>query len=228
MNCFEVRHILLTQAENQQLIEKHLQNCASCQQFTQELHTQNALLKTAVNIPTPPHLAERILLNTQLAKRSYWHVWALAASLILAISVITFNVRLLPTSPVWHEVILAHVLNERATLDLNKPIAHSQLTQAIASFGLKAKYSLGDVYYVEHCDMPYGKGLHVVLNTQKFGKITLIIPPHDVDIETGFSQREGFNAHMIMLGHKAIGIVATQTIKQEDIKQWLADNLLLS
>lgn len=228
MNCFEVRHILLTQPDNHSLTEQHLQSCASCQQFAQGLQKQNLRLKTAMNIPTPSHLAERILLNTQLAKRSHWQAWALAASLLLAISVITLNMRLLPQSTVWHEVILAHVLNERETLNLNKPIAQTQFMQAIADFGLSAKQSIGDIYYVEHCDMPYGKGLHVVLNTQKLGKITLIIPPHDVDVETGFSQREGFNAHMLMVGHKAIGIVATQTIKQEDIKQWLKDNLLLA
>ena len=73
---------------------------------------------------------------------------------------------------------------------------------------MRHQQALGRVRYLDHCEMPGGKGLHVVLESPELGVVTLILPPSGA---SGAGREEvsraGFAARMVAVGASAIGIV---------------------
>lgn len=227
MNCLELRRIRLCdpQAESAELCA-HLDTCPACRAFVATLATEDALLQQALAVPVPLHLAERVLLTAQLQQRR-WQPWALAASLVLALSVGmgAWQMRPQPT-PSWSEVVLAHVLNERATLAHRDEVSPRQFASALADYGLDLKGNLGRVSYLDHCDMPGGKGLHVVLETADQGRVTLILPPLSAGgAARGEAARAGFAARMLTVGATAIGIVTERPEQLDRLGQLLGQQL---
>lgn len=230
MNCLEARRQLLENPVSQEpLLQQHMLDCASCAAFAAELKQQEAQLRGALTIPVPPRLAERVLLATSL-RRPRWQPYAWAASILLAILLGMGGYWSLqqPTPASWSEVVLAHVLNERDSLEQDERISADRLSVALASFGLSAKGDLGRIRFLERCEMPGGKGLHVVIDTQELGQVTLVFPPKGMRIKYGHSTRDGFVASLLHVGHTAIGVVTEHPEKLERLGLWLKAELRAS
>jgi len=227
MNCLEVRRLLLENpAIDAQELHRHLHGCPACQAFAVELKQQEAQLEQALNVPIPPRLTERVLLATSLRKPR-WQPYAWAASILLAVMLgIGGYLNLQHQTPAaWSEVVLAHVLNERNTLEKDDRISADRLSVALASFGLTAKGDLGRIRFLDRCEMPGGKGLHVVIDTRELGQVTLIFPPRGMQIEPGRSARDGFVAKLVTIGATTIGIVTEHPDRLEPLSHWLKAEL---
>jgi len=227
MNCLEFRQRLLANpaAVNPALLE-HRESCEKCSSFALQLQQQEAELEQAMAVPVPPRLAERVLLANNLRKTRWWP-YATAAAIILAITFVgsTFWQRDFHGNASWSEIALAHVLNERSTLHSNASLESSQLISNLAHFGLTLRHDLGRILFLEECDMPGGKGLHVVINSPEAGLVTLIIPPKGTVVEYGSSARDGFAATMTHVGSVAVGIVSDQPANLETITAWFKGGL---
>lgn len=224
MNCLEARRQLLENpASEAQHLQQHLQVCPGCTAFAAELKQQEAQLREALNIPVPPRLAERVLLATSLRRPRWRQSYAWAASILLTVLLGMGGYwGLQPQTPAsWSEVVLAHVLNERESLEKDDTISTDRLLGALASFGLSAKADLGRIRYLERCEMPGGKGLHVVIDTNDLGQVTLVFPPKGTQIEHGRSTRDGFAASMLLVGPTTIGVVTEHPEKLEQLARWL-------
>lgn len=227
MNCLDVRRLLWTNpvAEDAAL-RQHLATCPGCQQFAAELAQQDAVLQQALNVPVPPHLAERILLTTR-PHRTRRSGYAIAASVLLAVTlgVISQLGGLRSASPDWSEVVLAHVLNERDTLTRTESVPLDTLKTELQRFGLAVQGNPGTVRYLDRCDMPGGKGLHVVLETPERGVLTLIIPPGDANSDTDHSARDGLSSRLLALNGRAVGLVLPESQGMDEVSEWLASVL---
>ncbi|MCH7312156.1 DUF3379 family protein [Acinetobacter sp. ANC 4805] len=228
MNCITAHRLLLENPANDDpTLLKHLQECCNCQNFANQLRKQELLLKDALEIDTPPKLAERILLNTILRKPR-WQPYAFAASIIFMVFLgVGNNYLQQQRTTTWSEVILSHVLNERASLKNDDQISPDQLSAALVHFNLNAKSNIGRIRFLEPCEMPGGKGLHVVIDTVELGQVTLILPPKGAHIDTGYTQREGFIAKLVHVDKVTIGVVTEHPDKLEQLDQWLNRNLYM-
>lgn len=227
MNCLEVRRALLANPMNDEAdLQAHLQECTACRSFSIDLKRQEAQLREALAVPVPPHLAERVLLATRL-RRPRWHGVAWAASLLLTITIGFGGYLKWPsqTPAAWSEVILAHVLNERDTLSRNDSISLDRLTTALADFGLNVKSEVGRIRYLDKCEMPGGKGLHVVVDTRELGQVTLILPPHGTQHPQGETTRDGFAARLVTLGGTTVGVVTEHPDQIDALSHWLGQTL---
>ncbi len=230
MNCLEVRRMLLQHPQSQHqhsLLRQHLDICPDCQQFAQQLLQQEQVLIDALHVSPPPHFADRILLNHQMHQRQrFWRpVMGWAAAVVLTISSMFFWNHG-QSQPDWSEVVLAHVLNEQDTLQQQADISAQQLQQALAPFGVVNATPLGKIRYLDHCDMPGGKGLHVVLDHAQYGKITLImIPRHVQNLTTQHLERDGFSARVLNIGATSLGLVTDQPQTLEAITAFMTQNL---
>ncbi|TVZ40836.1 uncharacterized protein DUF3379 [Alteromonadaceae bacterium 2753L.S.0a.02] len=228
MNCLEFRQRLITNPGDQDAtLTEHREHCVKCAKFSKELQQHEAKLRQALNVTVPPRLAERILLANDLRKPR-WKPYAAAAAITLAITLGGTAVwRSEPRiSATWSEIALAHVLNERDTLQSNAQVSNGELGAALAQFGLTLKAGLGRVLFLEKCDMPGGKGLHIVFDSPQAGRVTLIIPPKGSTVDTGSSTRDGFASAMTKIGSIAVGIVTDRPDQMYFLTHGLLKNRL--
>lgn len=201
MNCFEFRRLTLAdprrRTEEQQ---EHMAHCASCAALAKEMESFETAIHQAAAVPVPEGLAERILLRQRMAARSGWRAWlerpaatgwwALAASLVIGISVGAYFFRDPGPQQQEQQIFAAATLGERHpavaaisyVLD-NEPrllAANASgdievMHRALARLGLKLPAGAG-VRYLGKCPVPNGEGEHLVLDTT-YGRVTLILVP---------------------------------------------------
>ncbi len=85
MNCIEFRHLILTEPSAKPSdAEAHLETCAQCTRFKQEILDLDSDIEKALSIDVPEGLAARILLNQSLKQsprfQTRWVQFAMAAS----------------------------------------------------------------------------------------------------------------------------------------------------
>ena len=89
MNCIEFRHLILTEPSAKPSdAEAHLETCAQCTRFKQEILDLDSDIEKALSIDVPEGLAARILLNQSLKQsprfQTRWVQFAMAASFLAA------------------------------------------------------------------------------------------------------------------------------------------------
>lgn len=223
MNCLEFRQcVLQNPMVDDAALKAHRHTCVGCKAFAAELLQQEKQLQQALNVTVPPRLAERVLLTTNLRKPR-WQPYAIAAALFLTVMITgtTYWQTAHQSAASWSEIVLAHVLNEREKLYQEGEYSLAELRQALAGFGLTVQSGLGRIQYLGQCEMPGGKGLHLVIETAEAGQVTVIIPPKGTIAEHSSSAREGFAATFSEVDSVAIGIVTNQPNQLGHLQHWL-------
>lgn len=239
ISCLETRRVLQQMHyQNSADITQHLQTCSACRSYASRLQHEMAQLQSALDIPVPDQLAERILLHVQLQEHhvlkrnrpavsfSAWKGYlarfcshcvrptGMAEFAIVAVTVLALwglpLLSLYDQGANWSEVILAHTISEDSSLSKVDTVPIDTLKQALKHYQLSTNENLGLIRYVGHCALPNGRGLHVVINTREWGELTLILPPKGVDAAASLAQREGYYSQIIRLNHTSIGIVSRQ------------------
>jgi Protein of unknown function (DUF3379) len=131
----------------------------------------------------------------------------LAASVVLAVGVWT-AIAERSGAVDWSRVALLHVIGEASALSSSDTLPQERLDAALKAYGLKMKAPSGALRYVDLCEMPGGRGIHAVIETQDLGKITLILPPVGVNADQGVSADRGFIAQIIHVDKASVGIVS--------------------
>lgn len=191
MNCFEFRRLILAdprQRTGEQ--EDHLAQCAACSQLAREMDGLEARVHDAVLVPVPEALAERVLLRHKVRRPAGFGVWALAASLVLALAVVVQfyrgpaggGDRIVTAAALGenHQAVaaIAYVLDhEPQLLQENRAGDPAVMLGAFRQLGLKLPAKDVTVRYLGKCPVPEGTGEHVVLRTA-FGQVTLILVPN--------------------------------------------------
>lgn len=168
--------------------------CAACAVLAREVERFDAEIRGAMLVPVPEGLAERVLLRRKVRARSRFGgfrigVWALAASLIVALGAVIQvyradngdQERIATAAAVGegHAAIAAisYVLDhEPQLLKANVSGDPAVLESAIARLGLNLPSEGTTVRYLGKCPVPSGEGEHLVLQTP-FGQVTLILVP---------------------------------------------------
>jgi hypothetical protein len=229
MRCLEVRQQLFVSPEiGTADLKSHLEQCASCKAFQTQMLMQERLIKQAIEVPVPTHLSERILLANNLAPSSKrpWFIGGGIAASFLAMTLF-FNglVGQDQADPSWGEVAIMHVLNEQKALTANGNISKHVFNEALKQFGLAETGHIGRVRYLEHCEMPGGQGLHVVVEHESLGVFTLVLPPEGVYARSPKAQRKGLVAQFVSIGKGSVGLVSAQSSQMPSIKRLVEDQL---
>jgi hypothetical protein len=189
MDCIEFRRLILadprTRTPEQ---EAHLAGCSECANLARGMENFESRLYQAMNVAVPDALAERILLLRRI-RPSAARVWALAASLVLAVAISAYFYPGL--GPEREQVIAAASVGEShpAVAAISYVVDHESkllaegrsgdpaiMRAALARLGLKLPSRGVNVRYLGKCPVPTGTGEHVVLETA-LGRVTLILVP---------------------------------------------------
>ena len=174
MNCLEFHREKLADprclsAEAQ----AHVQGCASCTAFARGIDDGERDLQRTLTVPVPEGLADRVLLRVRGGRRDWW-AWALAASVVLAV---TFGILFHEKSgDQYARVAIEHVVMEPESLTTVRNADAEAFRAIVQSFGGTLKAPLGTLRYIRLCPVEEGMGWHIVFETPE-GLATLIIGP---------------------------------------------------
>jgi Protein of unknown function (DUF3379) len=176
MNCLLYRRLKLVAPRNLSAQAwQHLDSCAPCSAFARLQDAFERDLEAAIHIPVSPTLADRIILNHRLRAGHGPQRYAIAASVLLAVSLaLGLRHMILAPDPALIAASVEHVLTERIALERQDVVPDADVARALAGSGAALKKSLGQtVTYLSTCRVPGGLGQHLVLATDR-GKVTLI------------------------------------------------------
>lgn len=157
--------------------------------FWDEIKAMEVQLQTAMNIPVPENLAERLILRQTLSQHKSdsqkrpWYI-ALAASVVFA-SVLSFGMLNSGNSKLTDDVFahMSHMdveLNKSAQVDINT------VNDKLASFNGQVNGDLGEVVSANYCYLDKIKSLHVILRGEN-GLTSLFVVPNSITDTIGKS-----------------------------------------
>lgn len=190
MNCLEFRRLVLT-APRQITAEQqaHLERCAHCAEFAQNVAHDEAAIEQAMLVPVPEGLAERVLLRHGIRSPNRWGTLALAASLLVAVGVAFYSHEAprqgdeiasaqLAGASQHAMAAISYVLDhEPQLLKENRAGDPKVMRAALSELGLSLPANIGSVRYLGSSVLADGsRGEHIVLQTP-YGQVTLILMP---------------------------------------------------
>ncbi len=174
MDCLEFRRLLGTDPRAlDRAAREHIDACAFCADAHARANELEARLATAMSVPVPEGLADRILLaqltgarQRQRVGRSriIWAALAVAACLVLAIGVLRYPHA--PTSgQTLADLVTAHVTgpHERDALLKKVPLPAETVRHAFADRGVTLASVPSNVAYVSECGIEKYRSVHMVM-----------------------------------------------------------------
>jgi hypothetical protein len=161
---------------------EHEASCSRCAAFTRSLRADEAKLKAALQVPTPPELAERIQLavsfGAQQRRPQRWLSMAAAGLLAVAAGTLGWLHFDKPYEDLSLErSVLHHVADETRHLYDPGPADTRDLHAVFARFGAKvAEQALGQVNFAGICMMRRNRGVHLVVRGEQ-GPVTVFFMP---------------------------------------------------
>lgn len=194
MTCIDFRRRLLADPRRlSRAALEHRRACPDCAAHFARMLRLESELESAVRIPVPDGLADRILLKHRLGRWGKGGWLALAAGLLLAAGL----AMMLPSVSHQNNLALAaidHVLHEEAKeVYLGRGTEPATLPAVASELGLRFPLDRIQIRYAGPCPFGGGTAYHIVLGTP-FGKATLLLMPGKPLASRIVSSAQGMNA----------------------------------
>jgi len=201
MNCLEFRRLKLADPRHLASDARgHMSGCATCQTFSVEVGEVEEHLATALDVPVPDGLAERIILRRKTGARLGGksglspRLLALAATILLTVGVM-FNWSQDYTSQDYAQLAIKHVLHEPEALTKTRDVDPAYLRTVMHNFGGTLEAPLGRVRYMTLCPVAGGTGWHIVFETEQGTLATLIlVPTQQMNVPLAQATMKGWTA----------------------------------
>ena len=191
----------------------HLAGCEACRRYRDSMLKLNAGIRAALDLPLAPAatpavdpLAKVVTLRRRPVPQ---RVWALAASLVLAIGAAFF---LWPATqtPALARDLLAHLASgeETSSWDNTAIVADDTLDTVLQNSGVRiARDRLGDVVYAHRCQLRGRTVPHLVLRTVN-GNLT-VVPLAGEKLAAAEQFREGaYSGVLLPMTGGAVAVLA--------------------
>jgi len=200
---------------------QHAEQCADCARRMVKQLNFDAGLMAVLQVSTQDGMEDRILLATRFSEKKRMTLYAVAASIVLAV-VITLG---MPFVGDKHEIDMAieHVLAEPEHLAETNTVTPAQLNAILARVGAHTDTML-PVSYANVCDLPNGKGGHIVLNTPH-GRVTLMLMPSGKSGAVERKEINGVIAEMYAARRGNYSLIAGNDAALTEAKSMLASQL---
>jgi hypothetical protein len=155
-------------------LEEHLQSCAACRQFREEMRSLDANIRRALEQPpeAPP-----VALQASRAPRPAWRQWALAASVTLATFAVLALWLLRPSESLARDVV-AHVRDEPESWLAAQHVDAADIDKALRGAGVELNITSDKITYAQSCWFRGHYVPHLVVQTTR-GPVTVLILRHE-------------------------------------------------
>lgn len=206
-HCLDFRREKLTDPKRLSAAARtHARECSACREFARGIDSHAAQVDTALAVPVPEGLADRVLLRVHHGSRRPWTLWALAASVVfsLGLGVEQWQPRQTPDAA---RVAIEHVLHEPEAFTDARLADPAQFRFVLANFGGEMHAPLGTVRYMKLCPVAQGTAWHVVLDTEH-GEVTLLlIPDSKATSEVYRGTLDGYSAQVLPGGQGYVAVI---------------------
>jgi hypothetical protein len=222
MNCLDFRRDALAQPLRlEPAAAEHAAACPGCKAFLERQRELDAELYDVMRVPVPDGLADRVLVAQGIRRRRRPWLWALAASLMLALGIGIAGRPFFSGRALAGEA-LAHVAEEPQSFTISHRHAPGMLAGELAAQGVRLASALGEVTYAQLCPMAAGKARHIVVTTAQ-GPVTLFLLPNDA-ARRGRAEvdSEGMTAIVLPASRGSIAIVAASAEQARAVERSLS------
>jgi hypothetical protein len=177
LNCEHAR--LLIGAEPRSSapeLAQHLQTCAACAQFREEMLALEANIERALQQPPQAAVQRSAGSRWRSAPRQQWRPWALAASVLLGGVAVLALWLLRPTDTLAHDVV-AHVQAEPESW-LSQQVSAQEIGHALNGAGVALDVTSDKITYAQSCWFRGHYVPHLVVQTAQ-GPATVLILRHE-------------------------------------------------
>jgi len=157
---------------------------AQKQHFLSDTRALNEQIKSAVKVPVPDDLADKLIWQSTMRehatqkKRARWHI-AMAASVAFVMG-LTFAMWT-PSKVDLGHAALAHMSHAEIEMRFaSTPVSLELVNAKLESMGAELTQDIGNVYVANYCQLDNFKALHLIVETD-VGEVSLFIMPHEAD-----------------------------------------------
>ena len=236
MNCLDFRRNVDTDPKAlEPAAREHMQNCTACAAHSRRIAQFNRSLATALKVPVPENLNEKILLrhsfSAHRAKRSRWQRlraprWmpAIAASVLLLLTIsATIGAYLYDEAQLQDEVVALVGAAEYA-LQASGPVATEAMASALKPVGLHLNGDIGDVSFAGRCLVRGKLSGHIVLRDRD-NPITVFLMPNESVVRQTYFEGQKWSGVLVPTSKGAIAIVAPRGQALKEVTQRILDAL---
>ena len=229
MNCENYREAI---AQDPSYDDAHLNDCADCRAFRDEMRALDAKIASALEIPVPalkmPELPEIDTANvTALPPRRFSAPqWLAVAATVAVVAVLGFRTLGVDDAyPSLADEIIAHLDHEPYSLVVTDvPVSDRRLNQIVPANVATMNHDAGLITYARTCEIN-GKAVpHLVLQGQ-YGPVTILLMPDEMIDGPQSLMGESINGVILPVGDGSIAIIGEDGENLEPIEQNLKDSV---
>jgi len=239
MNCTDYKKAL-TAEPGYHDESRHVESCADCQAYRDEIQVLDEKLIAAMEFSVPelampdlPDVESENVVDLSSRRATPKPIWyAMAASVLLAAIVL---VRMIGTDALMQEPygtleeqVLAHVDHEPQALRASSTrVSDRQLKSAVPRNVASMNHEAGLITYAESCRINGRSVPHLVIQGAR-GPITILLMPEEPLVQA--STFEGVNIKGILLpvGNGSIAIIGDREEQLDQVKENVLDSVMWS
>jgi Protein of unknown function (DUF3379) len=181
-------------------LEEHLESCAACARFREEMRALDADIGRALQ--RPPEVAGRRV----RAWPPLWRQWALAASVVLA-TLAVLGVWLLRPSDTLAREVVAHVQGEPESWLATQHLSAPGIDATLRRSGVELDVTSDTVTYAHSCWFRGHYVPHLVVQTARGPATVLILRHEQVPAARSFHE-DGMRGVIVPAGSGSIAVLA--------------------
>ena len=203
------------------------------EQAAREAEKFERKLNEALLIAPPAGLLDDILAVTDPERAKHgasprrWAPFALAASLMMAVGVAGVVWNLNRGTESVEDYLVAHFAMDGAQLEAKAAGQSASNVEAIlAEVDFEALPEFADMIgFIKYCPTPDGKGVHMVLNTER-GPVTVILMPTTAVDDRESQLANGMQARIVSLSRGSIAVMSSDAAAVDQLTALARESIL--
>ena len=216
------RRIYADPNDNAQDVAQACQDDKQLAKFKADMLDFDKKIETALDVPIPENLSERILLGQTLdfqrrEKKKHRVHLAMAASIFFTVGIVFQMNNVTPRYDNLSEHAIAHMVSEFDHIPSQATYTRAQLNSKLAHFGGEMLEDIAPIKFANFCDFDGTTSLHLVLQGDN-GDVTVFVVPSDSGLKSTRDFSDMKYHGQTVTTQKANMVIITD--KNQPVKEW--------
>lgn len=209
MNCSDVRFALAADPSNLDAeVARHLDSCAACAAYAQDMRVLDERLRKAMNVPAPAITLPRAPLAAAVAvpRSNRARQFALAAS-VAGVALLVGLMWIGVPRQSLASAVVAHMAHEPQAWVRSEAMPEDSVAQVLAGSGVALRDGLPGISYANSCWFRGRYVPHLVVQTAEGPVTIMVLPREEVAARVAFDE-EGYRGVLVPAQRGSIAVLA--------------------